>query len=170
MHDEEGAYWHSNRSMGLPSLPRFAEDITPFANDAMNLALRRHTIPLPSETNDATTPSVRRIRAHESRGRYAPRLMRAGIGPCHIARAIDPASSDFSRETILPWARRATTLFPVDHASHGRACAHRLEDLAAHAFGRRVAGGRVTRTLATARAATFALASLSPLCALTTTP
>ena len=29
----------------------------------------------------------------------------------------DPASSDFSQETILPQARRTTTLFPADHAS-----------------------------------------------------
>lgn len=92
------------------------EKITPFANGVMNSPLRRRMVPLPSETDDATMPWIRRIRAHEPRGRYAPSLMRAGIGPCHVARAIDPASSDFSRETILPQARRTTTLFPVDHA------------------------------------------------------
>lgn len=60
-----------------------------------------------------------------------------------IARAGDPASSDFSQETILPQARRTTTLFPVDRASRGCARAHSGETSWLLREERRVAGNRV---------------------------
>lgn len=116
---EEGCLRTPGSRRGLPASHEAVEITLPFANDRMKPTRRRHGVPPPSGTDDASAPSVRRIRAPRF-PRIAPRIERAGSSSCHHRTIERPASSDVSRETNHPWARRTTTLFPVDPASRSR--------------------------------------------------
>lgn len=104
--------FESRHGIAVPASTRWVT--TPFANDAVNPRCAAVRSRFPAKP---TTP--RRLPSCESKRPtledVTPRARcEWGSGRATIARAIDPASPDFSQETILPWARRATTLFPVD--------------------------------------------------------
>lgn len=105
---EECAYWTLRISAWacLPASNR--RGIAPLASDSMNLARRRRTVPLPSETNDAVTPSVRRIRSADSR-RISPSRNRSSgdraVPPSH-ALAIQLRRTSHKKRYFLRHAAR----------------------------------------------------------------
>lgn len=139
-----------------------------FANDPVNLARRRRMIPLPSETNDVTTPSVHRIQLHRLDEDFSSRGRSSGdraVPPSHAQTILLRRTSHKKRYFLGHAARRRSSpsTTPLVHAlARTSGEASRLLRLEC-----RVAGTRVARPSSAACAATHGLASLSPLFALT---
>jgi hypothetical protein len=118
---EECAYWALQLSTGLACPASNRRGIAPFANDRMAPARRRRTVPLPSETNDAVTPSVRRIRSADSR-RISPSRDRSigdrAVPPSHARTILLRRTSH--KKQYFPWhaARRRSSpsTTPLVHA------------------------------------------------------
>lgn len=93
----------------------------PFANDDVDLARRRRTIPLPSETNDVTTPSVRRIQPQRLAEDFSSRGRSSGdraVPPSHARTILLRRTSHKKRYFLGHAARRRSSpsTTPLVHA------------------------------------------------------
>ena len=133
---EERAYWALRLSTGLACPAWNRRGTAPFANDTMIPARRRRTIPLPSETNDAATPSIQSNPAGRLEKDFSlTRSIDRGSGGAAIRTrrrscfdrllTRNDTSSDTPHDDAVP--RRPASL--------PRACAPFVRDLEAPAFG-----------------------------------
>jgi hypothetical protein len=142
---EECAEWALRVWLGLPALPRTPRD---------RAVRQRHDEPRTTPPNDPASQRNQRRRDAFHPSNPFVRLekdfsltqsIERGSGGATIARADDPASSDFSQETILPQARRTTTLFPADLPLVHALARTRERPRTPLRKERRVAGARVAR-------------------------